>query len=150
MKQTFKATVGRNDSAYRAEDPGMRVLRFPDAVDRDPAIDAWLDTQPAEFRSMARRWFEEMRACGDDVRELMHDGAPTACVQDAAFGYVNVYRRHMNIGLFSGAVLEDPEGLLEGNGKFMRHVKVRPGSEPAPSALSALISAAYQDMKARL
>jgi hypothetical protein len=131
-------------------DPRMRVLRFPEAAERDPAIDAWMERQPTEFRPIAGKWFEKMRACGDDVRELMHDGAPTACVQDAAFGYVNVYRRHMNVGLFNGAVLEDPAGLLEGNGKFMRHVKVRPGLEPDPSALSALIAAAYRDMKARL
>lgn len=128
----------------------MRVLRFPEAAARDPAIDAWLDRQPAEFRPLARKWFETMRACGDDVRELIHDGAPTACVQDAAFGYVNVYRDHMNVGLFNGVVLPDPAGLLEGSGKFMRHVKVRPGSEPDPTALSALTAAAYRDMKARL
>ena len=132
------------------DDPRMRVLRFPKAVQRDRAIDAWLDRQPTDFRARARNWFEKMRACGDDVRELMHDGAPTACVQDAAFGYVSVFRQHMNIGLFNGAVLPDPAGLLEGNGKFMRHVKVRPGSEPDPSALSALIAAAYRDMKRRL
>jgi hypothetical protein len=90
-----------------------------------------------------------MRACGDDVRELMHDGAPTACVDDAAFGYVNVFRAHMNVGLFNGAVLDDPEGMLEGSGKFMRHVKVRPGSEQDSSALRELIAAAYRDMRAR-
>jgi hypothetical protein len=130
----------------------MRVLRFPEAVKRDDAIDAWLDRQPAEFRPRARKWFEKMRACGRDVRELMHDGAPTACIEDAAFGYVDVFRSHMNIGLFNGAVLPDPAGLLEGDGKFMRHVKLRsgPGHEPDPEALDALIVAAYRDMKARL
>lgn len=132
-----------------AAEPLMRVLRFPAAVPREPAIDAWLDRQPAGFRSLARQWFEAMRACGGDVRELMHDGAPTACVQDAAFGYVNVFRAHMNVGLFNGAILPDPAGLLEGNGRFMRHVKVRPGNEPDPSALRDLIAAAYRDMKAR-
>lgn len=71
-----------------AENTRMRVVRFPEAVERSAAIDAWLDRQPIEFRSIARMWFERMRACGDDVRELMHDGAPTACVEDAAFGYV--------------------------------------------------------------
>ena len=131
-------------------DRPMRVLRFPEAMKRDPAIDDWLDRRPTEFRPLARKWFEQMRACGDDVRELMHDGAPTACVEDAAFGYVAVFRTHMNVGLFNGAILPNPAGLLEGNGKFMRHVKVRPGAEPDPAALSALIVAAYQDMKARL
>jgi hypothetical protein len=128
----------------------MRVLRFPEATRRDPAVDEWLDRQPSGFRPLARRWYEEMRACGDDVRELMHDGAPTACVEDAAFGTVAVFRAHMNVELFNGAILSDPAGLLEGSGKFMRHVKVRPGAEPAPAALSALIVAAYRDMKARL
>lgn len=128
----------------------MRVLRFPAAVAREPAIDAWLDRLPDEFRPIARKWFEKMRACGGDVLELMHDGSPTACVQDAAFGYVSVFRAHMNVGFFNGAVLADPAGILEGSGKFMRHVKVKPGSEPDPSALGALISAAYRDMKARL
>ncbi len=131
-------------------DRPMRVLRFPEAIERDPAIDDWLDRQPTEFRPIARKWYGMMRACGDDIRELMHDGAPTACVQDAAFGYVNVFREHMNVGLFNGAVLEDRAGLLEGNGKFMRHVKVRPGAGPDDSALSALIVAAYRDMKERL
>lgn len=132
------------------EDLLMRVLRFPAAVERDPGIDEWLDHHPIEFRSMARAWFERMRTCGNDVRELMHDGAPTACVHDAAFGYVNVFRHHMNVGLFNGAALPDPAGLLEGHGKFMRHVKVRPGAEPSAAALSGLIFAAYHDMKGRL
>src|SRR5690606_28764459 len=148
MRKTAKAQAAGEGSGRRGEEPSMRVMRFPEAGARDPAIEAWLEgRRPVEFRGLARRWFEAMRACGDDVRELMHDGAPTACVQDAAFGYVNVYRAHMNVGLFNGAVLPDPAGLLEGSGKFMRHVKVRPGAEPDSAALSALIAAAYRDMK---
>ena len=128
----------------------MRVMRFPRAVGREPTVDAWIESQREDFRSLAREWFNVMRACGDDVRELMHDGVPTACVDDAAFGYVMVFTAHMNVGLFNGAILDDPAGLLSGTGKFMRHVKVRPGLELDTSALRALITAAYRDMKARL
>jgi hypothetical protein len=46
-----------------------------------------------------------MRGCGDDVRELVHDGCPVACVADAPFGYVNVFRTHVNVGFFYGAML---------------------------------------------
>ncbi len=99
---------------------------------------------------MARQWFARMRECGEDVLELMHDGCPTACVDDAAFAYVNVFRAHVNVGFFHGAMLNDPAGLLEGTGKRMRHVKLRPGSRVDSSALSALVAAAYQDIKARL
>ena len=91
-----------------------------------------------------------MRVCGGDVRELMHDDCPVVCVQDAPFGYVNVFRAHVNVGFFMGAALQEPTGLLEGSGKRMRHVKLTPGREVEPEALSALIDAAYLDIKARL
>ena len=126
------------------------VLRFDGAVKREPAIDAWLTRRDDELHSLARAWFARMRECGGDVVELMHDGAPTACVENAGFAYVNVFASHMNVGFFQGAALADPAGLLAGTGKRMRHVKLRPGADVDASALNALITAAYLDMKARL
>lgn len=126
------------------------ILRFSGAVKREPTIDSWLSGQPEELRSIARRWFARMRECGADVRELMHDGSPTACVEDAAFGYVNTFRAHVNVGFFHGAALQDPVGLLEGTGRFGRHVKLKPGAGLDSSALEALITTAYLDIKARL
>jgi hypothetical protein len=122
---------------------------LPSAVRRDPAIEAWFDlTDP--FRLMVRPWFERMRKCGTDVRELIHDGCPTACVGDAAFAYVGAFKAHASIGFFHGAWLADPAGLLEGSGKRMRHVKLRPGAAIDEDALTALIDGAYRDVKARL
>ena len=103
-----------------------------------------------ELGVIAQDWFELMRACGDDVRELLHDGHPTACVADAAFGYVNAFQAHVNVGFFRGAEIADPEGLLEGTGKFMRHVKLRPESYVDATVLMKLIETAYTDMKGRL
>ena len=103
-----------------------------------------------ELGAIAQRWFAAMRDCGDDVRELLHDGHPTACVADAAFAYVNAFTAHVNVGFFRGAELADPNGLLEGTGKFMRHVKLRPESEVDATALMKLIDTAYTDMKGRL
>src|SRR5215510_11342483 len=123
------------------------MLRFSGTVELDPAIDVWLNQQPDDLGAIANRWFVRMRECGDDVRELMHDGCPVACVKDAAFAYVNVFKNHVNVGFFNGAQLQDPAGLLEGTGKRMRHVKLRPASRFDSSALSALITAAYLEMK---
>lgn len=127
-----------------------RILRFSGAVKRDPAIDAWLKKQTPELGAIARKWFSKMRECGDDVRELMHDGYATTCVEDAPFGYVGVFKAHANVGFFHGAELEDPSGLLEGTGKHMRHVKIKPETDLDIAALAALIDAAYADIKARL
>ena len=126
-----------------------QLLRFPSSVKRDPAIDAWMRDHRGELGAIAQRWFEVMRQCGDDVRELLHDGHPTACVGDAAFGYVNAFTAHVNVGFFRGAEIADPEGLLEGTGKFMRHVKLRPADHVDDTALATLIETAYADMQKR-
>ena len=126
-----------------------RLLRFPTAVKNDPGIDRWMNAHHGELGAIARRWFGVMRRCGDDVCELLHDGHPTACVGDAAFGYVNAFTAHVNVGFFLGAHIADPGGLLEGTGKFMRHVKLRPGGAVDPVALEALITTAYADMARR-
>jgi hypothetical protein len=106
--------------------------------------------QLPELGEIAQRWFEVMRHCGGDVRELLHDGHPTACVTDAAFAYVNAFKFHVNVGFFRGAEIADPDGLLEGTGKFMRHVKLRPERDVDVGALRELIETAYTDMKERL
>ena len=126
------------------------IFRLPSAVKHDPAIDAWLRAQRDDLRPFVETWFAHMRQCGGDVRELMHDGCPTACVADGAFGYVNAFKDHVNVGFFFGALLKDPARLLEGTGRRGRHVKLRPGRPVDFAALAALIAVAYADIKARL
>jgi hypothetical protein len=143
-------TVGRLSISVRRSAAMSPILRFSGAVRRDPAVEAWLSGQPAHLRAMARPWFERMRECGDDVRELMHDGCPTACVGDAGFAYVNTFRAHVNVGFFRGSRLPDPSRLLEGTGKLGRHVKLKPPTPLDTSALEAVIREAYQNIKACL
>jgi hypothetical protein len=126
------------------------LLRFNGTVERDPAINAWMKEHGGELGAMAHEWFEVMRKCGDEVREVLHDGCPVACLGDAPFGYVNVFTSHVNVGFFHGAALPDPARLLLGSGKFMRHVKLRPGTPTDTPSLSRLIKAAYSDIKARV
>src|SRR6188472_3236635 len=126
------------------------LFRFPSSVKRDPAIERWMHEHAGALGAIAQHWFEVMRDCGDDVRELLHDGHPTACVGDAAFAYVNAFTAHVNVGFFRGAEIADPKRLLEGTGKFMRHVKLRPESDVDATALRQLINTAYADMKQRL
>ena len=126
------------------------LMRLSGAAKRDPAVDTWLIDGPVELRSIAQKWFMHIRQSGEDVRELMHDGCPVACVEDAPFAYVNSFKSHVNVGFFYGALLEDPAGLLEGSGKRMRHVKLKAGLEINTAALRKLVDAAYLDIGARL
>ena len=126
------------------------LLRFDGAVERDPAIGAWMKARKGKLGDIAREWFEVMRKCGDEVRELVHDGCPVACLGDVPFGYVNVFTAHVNVGFFQGVALADPARLLQGNGKFMRHVKLKPGTATNAAALRGLIEAAYANIKERV
>jgi hypothetical protein len=109
-----------------------------------------MDERAGELGAIAKRWFAIVRGCGSDVRELLHDGQPTACVDDAAFADVNAFKAHVNVGFFRGTEIPDPKGLLQGTGRFMRHVKIRPGEDVDARALRGLIEAAYADIKRRL
>ena len=126
------------------------LFRLSGAVRRDPRIESWFSGFADPFRLMTRTWFERMRRCGEDVRELLHDGCPVACAGDAAFGYVNAYTSHACVGFHHGATLADPAHLLEGQGKRMRHVKLRPGGYLDEESLGNLIAAAYDDVRQRL
>ena len=125
------------------------LLRYDGTVRRDPWIEAWF-SRSDPHRLTVQSWFERMRACGPDVREVLHDGCPVACVGDAPFAYVAAFKAHANVGFYFGAMLPDPAGLLEGDGKRMRHVKLRPGVALDEKALAELIAAAYRDIQKRL
>lgn len=133
-------------SEHSGVDAMPRLLRYHGAVEQDPEIDRWFARQPSSLATIGQFWFDVFRHCGSNVRELMHDGYATVCVQDVPFGYVGVFKSHVNVGFFQGATLPDPARLLEGTGKFMRHVKLKPARPVDETALKALVECAYRDI----
>jgi hypothetical protein len=127
-----------------------QLLTLNGTLERDPAIDSWFQERTGELGAIARQWFEAMRECGDEVRELLHDGCPVACFGAGPFGYVDVFTLHVNVGFFQGASLPDPNRLLQGTGKLMRHVKLRPGGNVDVESLKSLIERAYAEIKTRV
>ena len=59
--------------------------------------------------------------------------------------YIAVYATHINLGFYHGASLADPDGLLEGTGKGLRHVKVSSAIAAGDPALVKLVRAAVAD-----
>lgn len=125
------------------------IYRLRGAVENDPAVRKWLAGQSVELGAIARRWYHVIRESGADVHELLHDGMPTFCVNGVAFAYVNAFKAHVNVGFYHGLALPDPARLLEGAGKNMRHVKLRPDRVVNARALEALIAAAVKDIRIR-
>ena len=128
----------------------MSLFTVNGAREHDPAIPLWFSQHPGPLGELAHRWFSTIRQAGDEVRELLHDGCPVACLGNAPFAYVNAFTSHVNVGFFHGARLPDPARLLVGTGKHMRHVKLLPNVDPNAAALHQLIAYAYVDIKARI
>ena len=127
-----------------------RLFFLPSAQRRDPRVEEWFAARDTALGHLALDWFTRLRSCGEDVRELLHDGCPVACVGVAAFAYVNVFTRHVNLGFYQGALLPDPAGLLLGTGHYMRHVKLQPGAQASVPELRCLVEEAYLDLRRRL
>ena len=68
----------------------------------------------------------------------------------AGYAYARAFRGHVNLGFFQGVHLPDPEGLLEGTGKALRHVKLRMPEEALAPAVRALLTAARDERRAAL
>ena len=127
-----------------------RIFTLNGTTSTDPKVEEWLWSNPPELFALARFWFSRFRDCGQDITEVLHDGCPVACIGDAALGYVNVFSQHVNVGFYQGAELPDPQHLLQGKGRFMRHVKLVPGKPLNAEALDQLIVAAADHLRARL
>lgn len=125
------------------------LFHFPDARADHPAVAAWLAARTGPLGALARHWLDALRACGDDVTELLHDGHPAVCVGQTAFAALDTFTAHANLSLYRGAELADPAGLLEGRGRFMRHVKLRPEVALDEQALRDLLHRAAEDMRRR-
>lgn len=127
-----------------------KILYFSESDFDDLDFDIWLEGKAEALQHIAQHWFEAIKNCGPDVQAIFHDGHPIGCIENAPFAYVNAFTAHVNLGFFYGAFLPDEHGLLEGSGKRMRHVKLRPGQLPDAKALEELLTLAYADIKERL
>ncbi|MDX1419960.1 MAG: DUF1801 domain-containing protein [Rubricoccaceae bacterium] len=67
-----------------------------------------------------------------------------------AYAYVQPHAGHVNLGFYHGASLDDPDGLLKGTGKALRHVRVRTVEEAERPAVRRLIEAALAERRAAL
>ena len=58
--------------------------------------------------------------------------------------YIMPHKKHVNLGFFQGAHLDDPTGMLEGTGKNLRHVKLKQLDAVDTPAIRALIQNAWE------
>ncbi len=111
------------------------------------------DTE-AELRPIVRRLRELILAVDPDAVEVVRLGDRAASYgvgpakMSEGYAYVLTNKAWVNLGFYHAVDLPDPEGLLEGTGARMRHVKVRSFEDADAPAVRLRIAAAVTERKA--
>lgn len=67
-----------------------------------------------------------------------------------AYVYLMPQKTHLNLGFYHGVAVPDPDGLLEGTGKSLRHVKLASSLEATSPAIRRLVEAAIDERRTAL
>lgn len=114
----------------------------------NPTVDRWLEKLPPDLQNITRELIAVARKNMPGVHEFIYHDAVGYSVNDSPFDricYIAPQRKgYVNFGFFFGARLPDPKKLLTGEGKRLRHVKVRSVEEAKNPALAKLISATWK------
>ncbi len=106
---------------------------------------------PPEIVALASGILEQMRALLPGAKELVHDNYNGLVIAfgsseragDAVFSVV-LYPRWVNLFFAWGAFLPDPDGLLQGQGKRVRHVRLQKPEDFDQPGLRALLNRAIE------
>ena len=63
------------------------------------------------------------------------------------YAYIAPQSKHVNLGFYHGATLDDPAGLLEGTGKRLRHVKLRSVTDAEHAEVRQLLADSIANRK---
>ena len=111
------------------------------------SVRAWLENLPAEKKPIIERLRILIEAVAPETHEIIyHDalwyGHPDS---DYPIFYITVFKAHMNLGFFYGGFVPDPERVLVGSGKRMRHIPIRSVQECENPAIPSLLARAWAD-----
>jgi hypothetical protein len=87
----------------------------------------------------------EQREIMETVRKIIHEAVPgvqeefkwsrPVFTKGKDFAYFKTAKGYVTVGFFQSQKLDDPDGLLEGTGKDMRHIKIRKPGDLNPELL---------------
>jgi hypothetical protein len=115
-------------------------------------VEEFLAPASPTVRELAMRTRELVRSTMPGTYEGVHPGRNSIIYGTSEkmadwMCYIAPFKSHINLGFFYGTKLPDPEGLLEGTGKLLRHVKISQVEEIEKPAIKALLVAALEAMK---
>jgi hypothetical protein len=108
----------------------------------------WLHKLPADKKQTVDSLRRLIGSVAPEAHEIIYHDALGYGPTDSGFDrilYVTVFEKHINLGFFFGGSLNDPEGLLVGSGKRMRHIKIGSMQVSENPAIKSLLEQAWAD-----
>jgi hypothetical protein len=106
------------------------------------SVDAFVAACPEPQRGVLSALRALVREAAPDLAETIKWGKPCYGRGKTTLFALVPHRAHVNLQVFAGAALPDPDGLLEGTGTSMRHVKCRSVEDARRPALRDLVATA--------
>jgi hypothetical protein len=128
--------------------PGFPRIRYAGTVRRDRAIDAQVRAHAGAMGETLSRLVSIARDAAPEHDEIAYRGAPSFCIEGEPYCYMVPFSRHVTLGFCHGAALPDPDGLLEGRGRYQRHVKVKSGERIPAAGIARLVAASARRVRA--
>jgi hypothetical protein len=133
-----------SEAIYQQADPAYgRYVGAP-----TEQVQVWLENLPTEKKPIIEALRRLIGSVAPEAHEIIYHDALGYGPTDSGFDrivYITVFEKHVNVGFFFGGFLSDPEGLLVGSGKRMRHIKIRSLQETENPAITSLLAQAWSD-----
>jgi hypothetical protein len=107
-------------------------------------VDAYIRAKNPKLRPVAQGLRALVEKAAPKLKEGVNAWGLPMFDSGGAFGYFTIGNNHVTFGLYSGASLDDPEMLLEGTGKNLRHVKLRTMEDLSRHGLQKLVKSAVR------
>jgi hypothetical protein len=106
----------------------------------DPRVDAYIDALPVWQQDVCRRVRELVHAADPEVTETIKRTVQPYFVLDGNICALLAAKTHVNVFLYDGAIVPDPEGIITGghDNQTARTVAIREGEEINARALTAM------------
>ena len=111
-------------------------------------MDDYINSYAPELQAIIRTLREVATKCMPEAHEIIYHSAIGYSLTKSPFDricYIAPQNKYVNLGFFFGAYLPDPQHLLVGEGKRMRHIKVRSVEDASNPALEQLMKEAWND-----
>lgn len=133
-----------SEAIYQPADPAYgRYVSAP-----TEQVQVWLENLPTEKKLLIEALRRLIGSVAPEAHEIIYHDASGYGPTDSGFDrivYISVFEKHVNVGFFFGGFLSDPERLLVGSGKRMRHIKIRSLQETETPAITSLLAQAWSD-----